>query len=351
MNNMTATHHDTTPKNSFKHLSLSERGVIYALLHEKKSVRYIAARLKRSPSTISREIKRGTAVQIRSRDLSAFSAYFPETGQAVYDRRRANNGFHKKLAYAEEFLAYAKEMILLHHWSPDTVVGFCKNSPEWKNKIILCTKTLYNYIDQQLIPIKNIDLALKVRLKKHSKRSRAHKRIFGNSIDERDSSVALRKDFGHWEIDTVIGKRSNDSALMTLTERKTRMELIVPIASKTTEAVNNAIEHLMKLHPHDFKKWFKSITADNGSEFAGLSKLLDNVCPVFFAHPYSAWERGTNERHNGLIRRFIPKSKRMSDISAKTLKRIQNWCNNLPRKILKYKTPYQVFQQEIAAIQ
>lgn len=79
---MTAAHHDTTPKNSFKHLSLSERGVIYALLHEKKSVRYIAASLKRSPSTISREIKRGTAVQICSRDLSAFSVYFPETGQA-----------------------------------------------------------------------------------------------------------------------------------------------------------------------------------------------------------------------------------------------------------------------------
>lgn len=126
---------------------------------------------------------------------------------------------------------------------------------------------------------------MKVRLKKYSKRSRVHKRILGNSIDERDSSVALRKDFGHWEIDTVIGKRSNDSALMTLTERKTRMELIVPIASKTTEAVNGAIEHLMKLHPHDFKKWFKSITADNGSEFAGLSKLLDNVCPVFLYIP------------------------------------------------------------------
>lgn len=145
-------------------------------------------------------------MQICSRDLSAFSVYFPETGQAVYNHRRANNGFHKKLAYAEEFLAYAKEMILLHHWSPDAVVGFCKNSPEWKNKIILCTKTLYSYIDQQLIPIKNIDLALKVRLKKYSKRSIVHKRILGNSIDERDSSVALRKDFGHWEISQKISR-------------------------------------------------------------------------------------------------------------------------------------------------
>ncbi|MEM5244144.1 helix-turn-helix domain-containing protein, partial [Thermoanaerobacter sp. CM-CNRG TB177] len=151
---------DTTKKRSFKHLSSYERGEIYALLKEGRSIRYIAKKLNRSPSTISREIKRGTTTQLRS-DLSSYTSYFPETGQAIYEKNRSNCGAKFKVAKAEDFLKYAENKILNEKWSPDAVVGYCKKDPSWNNKTIVCTKTLYNYIDRGLLKVKNIDLPLK----------------------------------------------------------------------------------------------------------------------------------------------------------------------------------------------
>mgnify|MGYP001770997952 CR=1 FL=1 len=196
----------TTKKRSFKHLSSYERGEIYALLKEGRSIRYIAKKLNRSPSTISREIKRGTTTQLRS-DLSSYTSYFPETGQAVYEKNRSNCGAKFKAAKAEDFLKYAENKILNEKWSPDAVVGYCKKDPSWNNKTIVCTKTLYNYIDRGLLKVKNIDLPLKLRLKPRKKQNRKNKRIMGKSIDFRPKEVESREVFGHWEIDTLIGMK------------------------------------------------------------------------------------------------------------------------------------------------
>jgi len=108
--------------------------------------------------------------------------------------------------------------------------------------------------------------------------------------------------------------------------------------------LSEVINQLKKQYGPLFTQVFKSITADNGSEFSNL----DNIgIDVYFTHPYSAWERGTNERHNGLIRRFIPKGKAIRDLTIDQIESVQNWCNHLPRKILGYKTPAQLFEQEI----
>jgi len=217
---------------------------------------------------------------------------------------------------------------------------------------MVCTKTLYNYVEQGLLPIRNIDLPLKVRRKTRSSGIRRNKRILGTSIEERPCQVNDRTEFGHWEIDTVIGRKTKGEAvLLTLTERKTREEVIRKLPEKSAEAVMDSLQNLARTAGDLFPVVFKSITADNGSEFSDLALLEECLGPkVYFAHPYRSGERGTNEVHNGLIRRFIPKGKSLSDYSTSSLERIQQWCNSLHRKVLGYQTPHEAFLAELAAL-
>jgi len=347
---MTVQSEHTTTARSFKHLSLWERGMIFAFIHEKRSAGYIAKRLKRSPSTICREIERGTTIQLRTGRIP-YQSYFPETGQAVYIKHRINSRKTGKQHLASNFLRFAETKILHDKWSPDAVVGYCKTQPQWQKEALVCTKTLYHYIDRCRLAVRNIDLYLKVRRKTTQRRGRKNKRILGQSIEQRPESILTREEFGHWEIDTVVGRRSKDEALLTLTERKTRQELMIRLANKDSESVQTAMKELQERVGSSFAKIFRSITADNGSEFADLSVLLAPWnCPVYFSHPYSSWERGTNERHNGLIRRFIPKTKSIRNVSDTLIRKTKDWCNQLPRKILGYQTPQACFLEELSTI-
>jgi transposase, IS30 family len=347
---MTVQSEHTTTARSFKHLSLSERGMVFALLHEKRSTRYIARQLKRSPSTVCREIQRGMTAQLRTGRIP-YQSYFPETGQAVYVKNRINSRKTGKQYLASTFLHYAEIKILKDKWSPDAVVGYCQSQPQWQQESLVCTKTLYHYIDRCRLAARNIDLYLKVRRRTTQRRGRTNKKILGQSIEQRPDEILTREEFGHWEIDTVVGRRSNDEALLTLTERKTRQELMIRLAHKDSESVQTAMKELKQRVGSSFAKIFRSITADNGSEFADLSTLLAPWnCQVYFSHPYSSWERGTNERHNGLIRRFIPKAKSIRNVSNALIRKTQDWCNFLPRKILGYKTPQECFLEELSAI-
>ena len=136
-----------------------------------------------------------------------------------------------------------------------------------------------------------------------------------------------------------------------MTERMTRKEIIRKIPGKTAEAVQIAILNLVNETGDCFSKVFKTITADNGSEFGEIATLEDNTATkVYFAHPYTSCERGTNERHNGLIRRHIPKGKRIDQYSIEAIASVQNWCNTLPRKILNYLTPDEAFEYQLGKI-
>ena len=347
---MTVQSEHTTTARSFKHLSLSERGAIFALIHENRSIRYIAKRLKRTPSTVCREIRRGTTAQLRTGRIP-YQGYFPETGQAVYAKHRVNSRKIGKHNRASNFLRFAETKILKDKWSPDAVVGYCRNHPLWQQEALVCTKTLYNYIDRRLLSVRNTDLYLKVRRRTNQHRGRINKRILGQSIEQRPIEILTREEFGHWEIDTVVGRRSKDEALLTLTERKTRQELVIRLANKDSISVQIALKELRERVSSSFANIFRSITADNGSEFADLSSLLTPLgCKVYFTHPYSSWERGTNERHNGMIRRFIPKTKTIRNVSNALIRKTQDWCNLLPRKILGYKTPQECFLEELSAL-
>ena len=347
---MTVPSEHTTTVRSFKHLSLAERGMIFALLREARSIRYIAASLQRSPSTIMREIRRGTTKQLRTGRIPRQS-YFPETGQAVYDKHRLHSRKAGNERAAATFLHFAESKILTDKWSVDAVVGYCRNQPQWQSEVLVCSKTLYHYIDRCRLAVRNIDLPLKVRRKSSAQRQRKNKRILGQSIEHRPHSVLTRQEFGHWEIDTLVGRRSQDEALLTLTERKTRQEIVIRLLQRDSESVDSVLNELNQRMGGTFAKVFRSITADNGSEFAGLSDLVTPWgCQIYFSHPYSSWERGTNERHNGLLRRFISKTRNIRDVSAVHVRKAQDWCNQLPRKILNYRTPQECFLEELSTI-
>ena len=164
--------------------------------------------------------------------------------------------------------------------------------------------------------------------------------------------METRKEFGHWECDLVLGsKKKDDDVLFTLLERKSRELLVIPIADKTAECVLNAINGLREIYSEHFDEVFKTITTDNGSEFATLSTIEDTVNTlVYYAHPYTSCEKGSIERHNGLIRRFIPKGKRIDQYSNQQIADIETWCNSLPRKILGYRTPDEIFEEELDII-
>lgn len=336
-----------TKGHSFSHLTEIERGKIAAYLDEGLSIREIGRRIGRAASTISRERRRGSIQQIDT-NRKPFTKYFPDVGARVYDENRANCGAHSTVMKAWEFTCFAEVKILEKKWSPDAVVGYAKRHVKFE--YVPSTKTLYNWIDEGKLSVINMDLAMKLRRSTKTKKSREHKKVLGMSIEERPQSVETREEFGHWEIDTVLGQKSNDEALLTLVERKTRRKIIRRISSKTSPAVTHTLDGIFAEYSK-VGNVFKSITADNGSEFSELSDQGKGLeIDVYFSHPYASWERGSNERHNGLLRRFIKKGQPIHSYTDERIEEVENWMNTLPRKILEYQTPAEKFEKFVDCV-
>lgn len=238
------------------------------------------------------------------------------------------------------------------NWSLDACVGRALLDGGFTREQIVCTKTLYRYVDLGIFGISNHNLPEKLKRKSKKHRSRISKKKLGRSIEKRPAEIESREEFGHWECDLVLGaKTRDDQVLLTLAERKSREFLMFPIADKTSACVMEAIKQLQEIYSEHFSEVFKTITTDNGSEFADLSeleKMADTL--VYYAHPYMSCDKGTVERHNGLIRRFIPKGKRIDDFTSQQISNVETWCNSLPRKLLGYRTPDEIFEEEIDRI-
>lgn len=285
------------------------------------------------------ELARGTVEQLDS-ELRIHHVYFWDIGQRVYEENRKNSRPPLKLMKAISFIRYAQQRMLQDKMAPDPLCGRAKLDGIFDETV--CTKTLYNYIDQGLLQVKNIDLPLRVRRKKKSVHIHSHRRCYGESIDARPSTVESRKEFGHWEIDTVIGNANSSEVLLTLDERMTRKRHIVKLPAKTSQAVAEGLQQLKKEYGKTWSDVFRTITCDNGSEFAKLPELFTDT-NIYYAHPYSAWERGTNEKQNSLIRRFFPKGKSFAEISEEDISFVEDWINHLPRKLLNYRSSAEVF--------
>ena len=346
---MDQVHSTTIEGKKGKHLSFEERVIIQTRLKDNWSPNKIAAELGRAPNTIRNEIKRGTVMLYNGHVFR----YKAAAGQDAYEQNRQNCCRHYELLEAHEFIDFVEEKVLgENHWSLDACVGYAMKNNLFARNQMVCTRTLYKYVDFGLLRIKNIDLPEKLKRAPNKKRCKESKRAFGRCIEERPPEIDERKEFGHWESDLVIGSKSNeDEALLTMIERKTREFWMIPIVGKTTEAVMDALKWIRSQYSEHWDDIFKTITTDNGSEFARLSELESlSETLVYFAHPYSSCEKGSVERHNGLIRRFIPKGKRIDGYSVEQIGRIEIWCNNLPRKILDYRTPDELFEEELDRI-
>ncbi len=336
-----------TNEGTFKHLNFAERVRIEVLLKEGHNKAYIAKELKRHKTTISNEIKRGTTTQIRQGKPE--KVYFADTGQIMYEvSRKACRKPYKALVCAQ-YIDFVIDKFMNEHWSLDACYGYVMKHKLFDH--IVCTKTLYNYIDIGIIPISPTDLPERLRRNTKTSRVKKNRKILGNSIEERPD-ISDREDFGHWEIDTVVGlKKKDEPVLLTLVERKTRFVIVLKIEGKTSEAVRKAFDDLFTEYGERFADVFKTITSDNGSEFASLDDIVKHLNTlIFFTHPYSSYERGSNERHNGLIRRFIPKRTSIRNFAKHQVQMIADYLNGLPRKILGYFTPDELYDLELDKI-
>ena len=329
-----------------QHLLAEERHEIEVRLKDGWSLYQIAKKLGRAYNTIKSEVARGTVYLYNGK----VARYKANAGEQQYKANRQNSRRQYKRLEVSSFIRYVEEHFA-EGWSLDACAGRALGTCKFRREQIVCTKTLYNYVDRGLLSIKNIDLPEKLRRNTKQEKVRKNKRILGDSIELRPESVALRKEFGHWEFDTVVGsKNENEPCAVTLTERKTRNCIWVRAADHTADAVQEAIQSVMLHFESMSAVVFKTVTGDNGSEFARLTELTSQGTKVYFTHPYSSWEKGTNECHNKLLRRFIPKGVSMAKYSAEDIAYMADWANNLPRKILGYKTPDELFEAELDRI-
>jgi hypothetical protein len=198
----------------------------------------------------------------------------------------------------------------------------------------ISTSTIYYWINKGFFGLKRSVLNYARKRKKKEKEEVKRVRILGKTIEERPKEINNREEVGHYEIDTVILRKEKGQCLLTLTDRKSRYEIIRLIEDKKVKSVNKALKEVLKEYE------IKSITADNGLEFARLYEVFDYE-NIYYAHPYSSYERGSNENHNRLIRRFLPKG--IKNTTQQRVAFIEDWINNYPKKLFNYKTPFEVF--------
>ena len=208
-----------------------------------------------------------------------------------------------------DFIEYVNKHFSEDDWSLDVCTNRSLAIGEFSSNQTVCTRTLYNYVDQGLMDSRSCDLPEKLKRNTKIHRIRKNKRKLGRSIEERPKEIDQRNAFGHWKCDLVLGhKTKDDQVLLTLSERMSREFLIIRIPNKTSASVMQAFKMLQKQYSEHWNDIFKTITTDNGSEFADLANLEEvSKTLIYYAHPYTSCDKGTVERHNGLIRRFIPK--------------------------------------------
>lgn len=333
---------NTTKARKWEHLSEKDRYKIEGYCQSGMGAAGIAKLMGRDRRTVEREIASGLTLQ-RDWELRERMVYLADAGQRKHDERAANKGRGLKIGKDHKLAQFIEDKIKKERWSPDAVIGHIR-AEKLEFAASICTKTVYNYIDKGIfLELSNKDLWVKKNGKKRNYkkvRTVALNNKNGKSISERPAEANSRTEFGHWEIDLVVGKQGTKPVILTLVERKTRKSLYVIVKNKTQQEVIASLKRLQRRANGDFSAVFKTITADNGSEFLDSEGLKEAAkCgEIYYAHPYNSWERGSNENGNRLLRRFIPKGTDIGAITETELQRIEDWVNSYPRKILNYKS-------------
>jgi IS30 family transposase len=331
-------------KDNYKRLAIQERENISRGLAQKKTMRAIAGEINRSASTISREIKRNSG-------KSGYRAY--SASQRAKTAAASRREGKSRIAQLESLRRCVLEK-LQEEWSPEEISKWIKIEYSWDMAMQISHEAIYQYI--YVLPRGGLKQTLIKALRQEHKYRRTQKggkteenrgKIANMlSIEERPAEVADRAVPGHWEGDLILGKYKR-SALGTLVERTTRYTILVALGDqKDALSVREAYAEAFKTIPDELKK---TLTYDQGKEMSEHQQFtIDTGMQVFFAHPGSPWERGTNENTNGLIRQYFPKGTDFAQVSEDEIKMVQRKLNDRPRKALNFYKPNEVFNKLVA---
>ena len=342
---------NTIKARKFQQINYTERTQIERWHNkDKKTNVEIGKLLGRPEGTVRRELKRGMVKNLKS-DLTEIFVYSADVAQQKCDYNKTGKGPQLKIGKDFKLKEYIEDGIKKERKSPEILLAeIDEKGLKFESRV--CAKTIRNNIHQGgIFDITSQQLIYKKEYKEKNKKKYTSNKIPAEkSIEFRPEEANTREEYGHWEGDLVIGKREQSSALFTLTERKTREEIIVKIPGKKADYVKEALDKIERKYRKNFEEKFKTITFDNGSEFRdykGLEKSYDKRkkkprVKVYYAHPYRSGERGSNENNNRLIRRFIPKGVDITPITEEYIQQIEDWINNLLRPMFGFKSAKQV---------
>ena len=319
----------------YKQLTKEERVLISFLHNQNKSNSYISRQTGRDKSTISRELKRNSSI-------GRYGLYNSIPAQKRRDERRLNS--NRKKVLTDKMKQYINEKLINEQWSPEQISGRSKLEGEY----MVSHEAIYLYIYDDKRQGGDLYTHLRRGHRKRQKRKNSNTKrgIIKDrvSIDKRPEEVNTQKRYGDWEGDTIIGK-NHKGALITLNERKSLYVKIGKLNNR--EAPLTADKTIDMLTP--FKSFCHTITFDNGKEFAEHKKIASELeSDVYFAHPYSSFERGCNENINGLIRQYFPKGIAFDQFDEKDVKIVEDRINNRPRKKLGFYSPKEIFTNFVA---
>ena len=317
----------------YRHLTIDERESILKMSAEQKNMTEMARLLGRSKGTISRELARNSS------QAGVYRAY---RAQRYYAQRRKDSKQPYRLEQNRRLQQYVGNK-LKQYWSPEQIAGRLKRAYPHSPQMHLSPSTIYSWLKRNKAAggglYTYLRQGLRARRKKYGSRSQRGKIPDRRPISQRPAVVETRIEPGHWEGDSMVGK-SHGSFIATHVERRSRYLLVGKIADKSAASMNETTRRLFRKIPRTQRK---TVTFDNGLEFAGFKELEKRVgfC-CYFADPYSSYQRGTSENTNGLLRPFFPKSTDFQEITDEEIDRAAVLLNNRPRKCLDYRTPHEV---------
>ena len=345
-------------KKGSKYITLTQRRQIEAGLSMGMSKTEIAKRIGMSVRTVYRELERGKCVKkvISYTDdwgenhYKQITVYSADIAEDKFRLNMTSKGAPLKVGNDYDFINYVERRVLKDNITVCAIAGEMKRNKPCKT--VVSKTTLYRYVRMGLCM--NTSMRHCERKKQYDKTTikRAPR---GTSIEKRPAEIFLRNTFGHWEMDCVCSKQGTTSAYLVMTERLTRKEIIFKIPNKKTETVVHCINKLERRYGKLFRKVFKSITVDNGVEFSDFEGLEKSIyggkrTSVYYCHPYTSCERGTNERINRDIRKKYPKGTDFTNITESEVRALEDWVNAYPRAIFGYATSGEKFAEQLQQI-
>lgn len=334
------------------HFSWNDRLTLARMIKEGFKKPEIAKALGKCERSIYYEINRGLCEQLTT-DLEKVVIYCPEVAHRKYREFLAEKGPDLKIGHDHALVKKLEELIVEQQFSPGAALAYIKNGTE-EYSTEISEKTLYNYIYRGDVFLVLNEKHLYEKGRRHyaeKSKKQAARAPRGTSIEKRPKEIGSREKFGHWEMDSVMGCKGSKAALVVLTERLTRYPVIVRVPDHTMESVVRALDRMERRMGAKFREVFRSITVDNGCEFQdceGMERSKRARKPrtkIFYCHPYSAYERGSNENMNRIIRRFFPKGTNFDNVSAAEVAEVEEWLANYPRRILGWKTPQMLYDE------